>query len=512
MALSSDGKQVLTGSYETAILWEAASGKKLQTFRGHTEGVRSVALASDGKHVWTGSTDRTARLWDAASGKELCALYNFDRGKDWLVVTPDGLFDGSKGAWKYVTYREAATRNRVNDDGTRKKFHRPGLLAQLVKGEKPKPPAEFKELKGADLLVLTLKRDIHALEGGHPRVYANLAFSPDGKVLACSDRKDDDENVPVVKLWDVDKRQVITTLGRPTYRVSSLAFSPDGKTLATGGRDGGEEMTVRLWDVATGKEKASLPAQSQGFCPLAFSPDGKTLASGGDNAGKTSGTGGRGDNLGVKLWDLTTGKERASLKGHGGPVVCVAFSPDGKFIASGDGRWAPNGQSWGGEVKVWDAATGRERVTLGGRGEEVMGVVWSVAFSPDSKTLASADTYGNVLLWDVQSGKRAARLQRLDPKGEEEDINSAWSVAFSPDGKTLAAGTVRGIMLWDVQSGKKVGPPMGPPAAIWSVTFSPDGKTVASAGKRRVISRFDRMEGDETLRLWEWSLPKTADK
>jgi WD40 repeat protein len=140
VALSKGGKYVLTGShFENAILWEAASGKKCQTFQGHTHLVMSAALSGDGKHLWTASRDGSTRLWDTATGKELCALLSMDGGKDWLVVTPEGYFDGSAGAWKLVTYRVPGTLKLVDDDATRKQFHRLGLLARVLKGEKVQP-------------------------------------------------------------------------------------------------------------------------------------------------------------------------------------------------------------------------------------------------------------------------------------------------------------------------------------------------------------------------------------
>ena len=96
-----------------------------------------AALSRDGKHVWTTAlNDCTTRLWDPATGKERCRLYSLDAGKDWLVVTPDGCFDGSEGAWKFVTYRVPGTLKLLDDDATRKQFHRPGLLAKIWKGEK----------------------------------------------------------------------------------------------------------------------------------------------------------------------------------------------------------------------------------------------------------------------------------------------------------------------------------------------------------------------------------------
>jgi hypothetical protein len=95
----------------------------------------SVALSRGGKHLWTASDDGTVRLWDVATGKERCQLHSLGAGTDWLVVTPDGRFDGSAGAWRYVAYREEGTRTLLDDDATRERFHRPGLLAEVWKGK-----------------------------------------------------------------------------------------------------------------------------------------------------------------------------------------------------------------------------------------------------------------------------------------------------------------------------------------------------------------------------------------
>ena len=413
-----DGQGLLTwGGSPIVSLWNIQSGKKLRELKAKNEWVFALAFSPDGSMLATVGGDRAIRLWDWRSLRELAVIRAHDSEIESVCFSPDR--------------RKLLTGSR---DHTAKIWDIESLLAPEVLA-------------------------------GHTDYVFSVAFSPDSCTLATA------SNDRSVKLWDAATGKPLHTLNGHTREVFAAAFSPSGERLATGSAD----HTVKIWDVNTGRQILSINDLTAFVRSVAFSPDGRMLAAGSHHTSETF----QSEERTVRIFDAATGRELRSLRGHKEEVMSVAFSPDGRTLASA---------SWDKTIKLWDVETGRELMTLRGHTEGV----WSVAFSPDGKRLATGGRDDTVRVWDAATGRELMTLT-----GHTDEI---FSVAFSPDGARIAsASNDHTVKLWDAATGRERFTFREHQDQVWSVAFSPDGRMLAS-GSWDGTTRLRRAPTEEEVR------------
>jgi WD40 repeat protein/serine/threonine protein kinase len=495
VAFSPDGQLLASAHWNGSVkLWSLATGREVRTFAGHNDIALAVAFSPDGGTIASGSANGSAKLWDVATGNERGTLVHH-KGREWVhavAFSPDGKTlatgcgDRTIKLWHWATKEVHFTLSGHQEGVHCVAFSRDSQM--LASGAFDGTIKFWQVATGKERPAARAIRNTGAV--------SSVAFTRDGKTLFSG------STGGTIKTWDVAGGQERTLLDGELGEVHSMAITPDCQALAAGAADG----SIALWDLAKDPSAQSWKnGRTQTPLAVAFSPDGRLLASaGGDRR--------------VHVWDLGTQQSR-TLAGHGETVKSLAFAADGRLLASG---------GWDGEIRLWDPATGTLQHSIKAHPREVNSLsfsgrslasasgdgtikLWNAAsgeqqgpalrghsswvgaasYSPDGQTLASASGDGTVKLWNV-----ATRQERRTEMAMKHATGPP-SVTFSPDGRLLASagGGDMMVKVWDAATGKEQATLSGHTSQVWSVAFSPDGNILASAAH------------DGTVRLWN---PRTG--
>ncbi len=419
VAWSPNGSVIASGSgYRggPTRLWDAASGKPVGALEAHTSWISQLIFSADGRRLYSAGADQTIRIWDVGQQRCLATLRGSSDEVWGLALSPDGATlasssrDGVVAFWSALAQPEEQMPRLI----ALGEFVRPAFAPDGQVLAMPRDGI-------VSLLDLTTFQEIEQLPALGSDVY-RVVYSPDGALLVSGSRSGEirvwscaerrllqelaDANTPAYPLgFAADGRWLLSidakaravwwdTLTWQTVRTSLLgpshftAVSPEGRLLAFG-----DAQAIHWLNAETGELLETMPSGHRDWLQgIAFSSDGSQAAS-----VDTCGT--------VAIWDSSSFERIAAFKGHMHGAHAVAFSPDGRRLATGgDGSDA---------VKLWDLPTRRELMTLPGHSS----VFEFVAFSPDGRWLATCNREGQLHLWHAPSWKEIEAVEKRRPNG-----------------------------------------------------------------------------------------------
>ena len=506
IAFSPDLRLVATASYKdsTATLWNGETGRAWKEIDLKGFHVGPLAFSPDGKTlvIGEGGSILFYRV-DGEGGPERihfpepgrAAMTRLGATVLHLAYSPDGM------ALAAATRDAIHTWNVKSGERLRRIDYEPSYWSSVVFSPDGKTlVAGCDEMKircwdvesGKETLeiqVPTPPRHPRFGGGNQKDCLGRIVVSPDGKVIASTGEKHG-LTQRTVHLWDAGTGEKIKDIGSDSWGIHDAVFSEDGKMLATAGQDGG----VQVWDWKEGRRIRSFSLDS--ISSVAFSRDGKRLALVRGNPGT------------IQIRDLATGEKVPDFHVHEGAVESVAFSPDGRTVATGGAQ---------GEIILWDPVTSRPIRRIRGHPSYVE----RLRFSEDGSTLASHGWDNRLRLWDVASGastfdvrvpihwtpldgsNRIEGLEQVPPQLLEHFKKKPTTFALSPNGAKLATGRPNGIVhIWNVESRKVNRRFSAHPGGVGALVFLDGGTRFVSCGSDGGLAAWETETGKEIQR-WE---------
>jgi len=416
LAWSPNGQQIATlgNTDKTASIWDAKTGEKITSFTGHSDWVLSISWSSDGKRIVTAGKDGTAQIWDPTTGKNLLTFSGHSSSVNRVDWSPDGA--------------RIAT---ASEDGVLK-------LWEAERGDE----------------IITLS--------GHSGVVWNVAWSPDGAQLASAGEDG------TIRIWDTSTGEEISDI-RSSSAFWHVAWSPDGTQLASTNADG----LAQVWDPATGAEIFTFAGRTLKQFTITWSPNGEWLATTG------------GADFSVRIW--TASPDYLTLSGiHAESADWAMWSPDGNHIATGAGDFL---------AATWDAKTGKPIHTLSGHTGWVQQATWS----PDGRRIATASWDNTVKVWDVKTGKELLTFlgHAADPPSRLVGTSAILNLAWSPDSKRIATAGISGwVRVWNPKTGEELFAFRTNEDISEVMAWSLDGARIATCAEPQVLQMWDAATGE----------------
>lgn len=494
---SPDGETIISGGEDNRIrIWDSHTGKEIQKFHEHSDGIDDIVFSADGKR-FVSIASSSLNIWDAESKQILIQKTDIFPRVCAVAFSPDGTMIAIAQQYNIV----------IMDADT-------GLELFTLTGHTGLIHSIIYSMDGAYIVSSAMDDDIYvwnAITGrlikkieGYNEEYCYVSYSPNGKYIIVASSNE------IIYILDAQTGEEVKKLKGHTHSVTSAICSPDGKRIVSASWD----HTLRVWDIETGKELMKLEGHTDGVNYASFSPNGEYIVSASADktvriwqtnpqAGyfpveeeKLIGTGkctlfcndGKRiisisysdyfDNI-IQIWNAKTGLELKRLLGHERTINSITLSPNGLYIASASSDKT---------ICIWNIETGELLMRIKGHEDSV----YAIAYSPEGKYLASASSDETIRIWDSIAGREIKRIE-----ANEEYIPS---ITFSPDGKYIAAASFMFVQIWDVETCEEHRR-IDVDGLVKHIAYSPDGQCIVTASNNGVISLWNAKTGELVAKM-----------